>query len=126
LIAPTLAGESEVRVEMIVERVKQCCVPECGRPTYARGLCQTPHRQLLKEGQIGVIRPYRTRSRGTVKFSGLRVTRECASEVKAYAKARRCSWGAAIAYILEDWGRTLARREIAGAVRYLDRVRRHA
>jgi hypothetical protein len=37
-----------------------------------------------------------------VKFAGLRVTHHCASTVKAYAKERKISYGAAIAEILED------------------------
>ena len=80
-----------------------CIVPECGRPAYARGLCQTHHRQLLTTGELKAIRPYRKRSTGTVKFSGLRLTPECADQVEEYAEANNVSLGAAIAFILEDW-----------------------
>lgn len=80
-----------------------CIVPGCGRPPYARGLCQTHHRQLLTTGKIKAIRPYRKRSTGTVKFSGLRLTPETADQVQEYAEENSVSLGAAIAFILEEW-----------------------
>jgi len=85
-----------------------CKVAECGRRAYARSLCQTHHRQLLTLGKTTRIRPYRERSPGTVKFAGLRLTPACVEVVKAYAKERELSRGAAIAGILEDW--TASRR----------------
>ncbi len=81
----------------------ECIVPDCGRPAYARGLCQTHHRQLLTTGKLKAIRPYRKRSTGTVKFSGLRLSPECAELVEQYAESNSVSLGAAIAFILEEW-----------------------
>ncbi len=83
-------------------RPGECIHPGCGRKSYARGLCQAHHRQLLTTGKLKPIRPYRKRSPETVKFAGLRVTRHCARTVRAYAKRRGISYGAAIAEILED------------------------
>ncbi|HLL54319.1 MAG TPA: hypothetical protein VK447_12265 [Myxococcaceae bacterium] len=84
------------------QRPGECIAPDCGRPAYARGFCQTHHRQLMTTGKVKPIRPYRKRSTGTVKFAGLRLTHHCAQTVKAYAKKRGLSQGAAIAEILED------------------------
>ncbi len=80
-----------------------CTGPDCNRASYARGLCQTHHRQQITTGKLKAIRPYRKRSTGTVKFSGLRLSQHCARTLKAYAKQRGISAGAAIAEILEDW-----------------------
>ena len=54
-------------------RPGECTAPACGRPSYVRGMCQTHHRHLLTTGKVKPIRPYRKRSAGTVKFSGLRL-----------------------------------------------------
>ncbi len=81
----------------------ECIDPGCGRPAYARGMCQTHHRQLLITGTVKPIRPYRKRNAGTVKFSGLRLSPLCAGTVEAYAEKRGISRGAAIAEILENW-----------------------
>jgi len=80
-----------------------CKEPECGRKSYARGLCQTHHRQLLTTGNLKPIRPYRKRESGTVKFAGLRLTRGCAAKVGAYATEQRIGHSAAISKILEEW-----------------------
>jgi hypothetical protein len=80
-----------------------CSVPDCGRPFYALGLCQSHRRQQLTTGKVKAIRRYRKRSAGTVKFSGLRLTPVCVETVEAYAAKRGLSQGAAIAEILEDW-----------------------
>jgi hypothetical protein len=80
-----------------------CKVPECGRGSFARELCQTHHRQWLTTGKVKPIRPYRKRSPGTMKFAGLRLTPHCVAMVDAYAKQRGLSEGAAIAEILEGW-----------------------
>src|SRR4051812_7910438 len=74
-----------------------CKVTDCGRPRYARALCQTHHRQLMTTGELKTIRPYRERSPGTVKCSGLRLTSNCADELMRFAKAHGLSQGAAIA-----------------------------
>jgi len=79
-------------------------VPGCGRKVYARGLCQTHHRQWkTNRGKLKPIRPYRKRSEDTVKFAGLRLTGGCAKQVREFAKESNISYGAAIAYILEGW-----------------------
>jgi len=85
------------------EEGKMCRVRSCGRRTYARGLCQTHHRQLLQTGKVGTIRPYRPRSLQTVKFAGLRLSENCADRLEAYAEQRGIARGAAIADILEAW-----------------------
>ena len=80
-----------------------CSVEACGRPSYARGLCQTHHRQMLTTGKLKPIRAYRRRSPGTVKFAGLRLTPLCVEQVESYAERHEISPGAAIAAILEEW-----------------------
>jgi hypothetical protein len=81
----------------------RCTFHGCGRDSYARGLCQTHHRQRLATGKLKPIRPYRKRSAGTVKFSGLRLSPGCIDTLEAYAEKRGLSHGAAIAEILEAW-----------------------
>ena len=106
---PASTGFGKNRLPTRLSRKQSCCiVPNCGRPAYARGLCQTHHRQLLTTGKLKAIRPYRKRTLGTVKFSGLRLTPDCAEQVEQYANSRNVSLGAAIAYILEE---SLARKK---------------
>ena len=80
-----------------------CSEPDCGRNAYARRLCQTHHRQVLKVGKVLPIRPYRPRTPGTVKYDQFRVTSLCADKLKTYADKRNLSEGAIIAEVLEDW-----------------------
>jgi len=80
-------------------------VPSCGRRAYARGLCQAHHRQHLTTGKLKPIRPYRPRSAGTVKFSGLRLSEKAAREIDRKAAREGLAHGAVIAKILEEWGR---------------------
>lgn len=80
-----------------------CKFPDCGRKSFARELCQTHHRQLITTGKLKPIRPYRQRTAGTVKFSGLRLTSGCAAAIEAHAEKRGLSHGAALADILERW-----------------------
>ncbi len=75
----------------------------CGRPAYARGLCQTHHRQHLELGRTRAIRPYRPRAANTVKFAGLRLTPRCAATLERYASSKGLARGAAIAELLEQW-----------------------
>lgn len=89
---------------------RSCRVPGCGRPVSARDLCQTHDRQLRTTGEIKPIRPYRKRSPDTVKFSGLRLSLECAEQLEGKAERERTSLGGAIASVLEDWVRQGARR----------------
>lgn len=80
-----------------------CIAPDCGRPAYARELCQTHHRQQSTTGKLRSIRPYRKRRTGTVKLAGLRLSHHCAAMVRAHAERTGVSLGAAIADILETW-----------------------
>jgi hypothetical protein len=85
------------------QRRGECKVSGCGRPAYARELCQTHHRQLQTLGKVLPIRPYRPRISGTMKFSGLRLTPRCVELLKSRAESRDLSYGATIAEILEGW-----------------------
>ena len=90
-----------------------CNVRNCHRPAYARGICQTHHRQVLTTGKLKRIRPYRKRSPGTVKFGGLRLSPSCAEKVQRLARKEGLSDGAAIAQILEEWcERTQSQRPV--------------
>jgi hypothetical protein len=66
-------------------------------------MCQTHHRQMLKEGRIKPIHPYRKRTPGTVKFAGFRLSAGCARKLRKHAKKKGISQGAAIAAVLERW-----------------------
>jgi hypothetical protein len=87
-----------------------CVAPDCDRPTYARGLCQTHHRQFRALGELGPIRPYRERTPGTGKLSGLRLSPRCIELIEQKAQREGLSVGAAIAGILEEWVRGAARK----------------
>jgi hypothetical protein len=82
---------------------RDCIAPDCGRPAYAGGLCQTHHRQSITTGKLSPIRPYRKRTAGTVKFAGLRITPGCAEQLRKVARRKGLSYGAAIAAVLEGW-----------------------
>lgn len=84
-------------------REKLCSVPNCGRPFFARGLCQTHDRQLRTTGELRPIRHYRTRAPGTVKLAGHRVSASSADVIRAEAKRRKRSLGALISEIVEGW-----------------------
>jgi len=83
--------------------IEVCKVKGCGRKEYARGYCQTHHRQFLKTGKVTAIRPYRERHPGTEKFAGLRLKKLLVDTLKALAKEKGLSNGATIAYVLEEW-----------------------
>jgi hypothetical protein len=104
-------GAKQGAAENGSEKDKMCTVRGCGRRSYARGLCQTHHRQLLQTGKVGTIRPYRPRSGETVKFAGLRLSDDCAEKLESYALRHGIARGAAIADILEAWNKK--RREEA-------------
>jgi hypothetical protein len=89
---------------------RACTVPDCGRPVYAKGCCQTHHRQLLATGELKEIRPYRQRTPGTEKLSGLRLSPHCIECIQEEAERENLSPGAVISRILEDWVRRGARR----------------
>src|ERR1044072_1097690 len=79
-----------------------CTAPKCGRDHYARGFCQTHHRQMLTTGELKPIRPYRPRKPGTVKFAGLRLSKHCADMLGRHAARLDISLGAAVADLLEN------------------------
>ena len=83
--------------------VKACEFQGCGRPLYARRLCQTHHRQLLSGEPLGPVRPYRARTPGTQKFAGLRLSSGCVESLKEHAGERELSFGAVISELLERW-----------------------
>jgi len=85
------------------ERSDLCTVEGCGRPRYARGLCQTHRRKQSATGKLEAIRPYRRRSAGTLKFAGLRLSPSCAVRLRELMRRKRLSESAAIAEILEEW-----------------------
>jgi len=87
-----------------------CSVPECGRPTLARRLCQTHHRQLRETGKVGTIRPYLKRNSDTVKFAGLRLSPLCAQRLQERAHETGTSLGATIAGVLQAWTERVERR----------------
>jgi hypothetical protein len=84
-------------------RQRTCLAPDCDRPAYARGLCQTHHRQLRSVGELGPIRLYRQRTPGTGKLSGLRLSPRCIELIEQKAQREHLSVGAVIAGILEEW-----------------------
>jgi hypothetical protein len=88
-----------------------CSFPQCGRPRYAQGLCQSHYRQLLKTGRMTPIRPYRKRRRNTVKYSGFRLSPECAGLLQRKSEREGLSKDAAIAAILEAWHRRGQRKK---------------
>lgn len=86
-----------------------CKVRNCGRPAYARGFCQTHHRQMQQTGKTKPIRPYRKRTGGTVRFAGLRLSPDCAGLLDEQSKKHGQSRGAVIAQVLEGWVKGLER-----------------
>jgi hypothetical protein len=100
--SPAKAGRGRPRI-VRGDDENLCAAEGCGRPAYARGLCQTHHRQMTTTGKLRPIRPYRKRSPGTVKIGGLRLSPQCADQVQGYAEEKGISLGAAIAFILEEW-----------------------
>ncbi len=100
---PRQRKRKSVRRAVSVSGEAICKAPGCGRPAYARGCCQTHHRQLLTWGKLKPIRRYRERTPGTVKFGGLRLSPTCAELVAREAEEKGLSLSAAIAAILEAW-----------------------
>ena len=80
-----------------------CVAGDCDRPIYVGGHCQTHYRQLRATGELKPIRLYRTRTEGTVKLGGLRLTPACAAELQREAEAKGLSISAVIVDILEGW-----------------------
>jgi hypothetical protein len=82
-----------------------CKVPDCGRPVRARGLCQSHHKQDCKFGQVWELERRQPRRKGTVRLSGLSVTREAADKVRRVASERGFTPNHLITDILEDWAK---------------------
>jgi len=80
-----------------------CSFPGCNRRLYAKGLCQTHHRQRSRTGELKPIRLYRKRIPGTVKLAGQRVSRECAGKVVREAQRRGITVGGLVSEIVEAW-----------------------
>lgn len=88
-----------------------CAEVNCGRPIHAKGYCYSHHRQLQKTGMIGPIRPYRKRAPDTVRFAGLRLSRDTAEGLLRYATKHKISRSAAVARVVESWWSTHQRGE---------------
>jgi hypothetical protein len=58
---------------------------------------------MRKHGAVKPIRHYRPPRTGTVKLSGLTVTRDCADKVNRYAKDSGLTVNAAATNIIEQW-----------------------
>lgn len=83
--------------------LRVCEFPECGRPAYAHGLCQTHDRQKRNGQALRPIRRYRPRVTGTQKFAGLRLSALCSDQIDEFAEENGLSRTAAISEILERW-----------------------
>jgi len=82
---------------------KICQVQGCGRLRFSKKYCQTHHRHVVKTGEARPIRPYRPRSKGTVRYSGLSLSAATVEAIERIAVQRHLSRGAAIAFALEIW-----------------------
>jgi len=87
------------------DATKNCVAPKCGRPLYARELCQTHHRMFLDTGELQPIRPYRPRRTETIKFGGLRLRAEAANHLDELAEQRHQTRTAVMTDVLEAWVR---------------------
>jgi len=86
-----------------LRNLRRCSVPDCGRKLQASGLCQTHRKQFRTLGVVKPIRQYRPAREGTVKLSGLTVTRDCADKVNRYAQESALTPNAAVTNIIEEW-----------------------
>ncbi|HLL52855.1 MAG TPA: hypothetical protein VK447_04860 [Myxococcaceae bacterium] len=94
--------------------LRRCSVPDCGRKVQALGLCQTHRRHLRTLGVVKAIRQCRPPRAGTVKLSGVTVSRDCADNVNRYAKDCALTVHAAMTNIIEEWAAVEA--EARGAI----------
>lgn len=90
---------------MKTQKPRVCSVPGCSRPTRARGLCQTHYKHLRKFGKVRAIKPKREGRPGTVRYSGLSLTSNCATALQSLAKQRNVAPNAIITDILEAWAK---------------------
>ena len=91
--------------------LRRCSVLGCGRKVQASGLCQTHRKQLRKLGAVKAIRLYRPAREGTVRLSGVTVTRDCADKVNRYAEDSALTVNAAVTNIIEEWAARKAARQ---------------
>ncbi len=87
------------------QRARVCSVSGCGRPIRARGLCQTHYKHLRKFGKPRAINPKREGREGTVRYSGLSLTAECAQAIDKLARREGLAPNAIITDILETWAK---------------------
>jgi hypothetical protein len=96
------------------EAPRRCALPGCGRQLRARGLCVTHYEQMRTTGTATAIRPMRTPRKDTVKVCSRSVSRECAAQLRRYARERGWSLNRTMTEVLERWHRR--RRSTRGAV----------
>lgn len=82
-----------------------CIFEDCGRPSRALGLCQTHYKHLRKFGKPRPINPKRQGREGTVRYSGLSLTKECAAAIDKLARRTHLAPNAIITDILEGWAK---------------------
>jgi hypothetical protein len=82
-----------------------CTFEGCGRPSRALGLCQTHYKHLRKFGKPRAINPKRQGREGTVRYSGLSLTKECAAAIDRLARREDLAPNAIITDILEGWAK---------------------
>jgi len=89
----------------VAKGARVCSFEGCGRPSRALGLCQTHYKHLRKFGKPRSINPKRQGREGTVRYSGLSLTTECAQAIDRLAKKENAAPNAIITDILESWAR---------------------
>jgi len=89
----------------VAKGARVCSFDGCGRPSRALGLCQTHYKHLRKFGKPRAINPKRQGRDGTVRYSGLSLTTECAQAIDRLAKKENAAPNAIITDILESWAR---------------------
>ncbi len=94
-----------------------CSFAGCGRPSRALGLCQTHYKHQRKFGKPREINPKRQGREGTVRYSGLSLTSECAQAIDRLARRDSLAPNAIITDILESWAKRHGARAGAKAAR---------
>jgi predicted nucleic acid-binding Zn ribbon protein len=88
-----------------VRGTRVCTFEDCGRPSRALGLCQTHYKHQRKFGKPRPINPKRQGREGTVRYSGLSLTTECAQAIDKLATRQGLAPNAIITDILESWAK---------------------
>ena len=88
-----------------VRGTRVCTFGDCGRPSRALGLCQTHYKHQRKFGKPRPINPKRQGREGTVRYSGLSLTTECAQAIDKLATRQGLAPNAIITDILESWAK---------------------